>query len=173
MSRFHIHADSFHWITGAADDPQDLCLHGTVTVTIGNQSWKEDGTVSATALYLLKSLTEEHVAGSGLQMIPCCGHAIYPNSTLTEVQIVGCNTGLDWSIFHKNGEIRLIAPDGAETTVPMAEYRAEVLRFADAVEEIYQKSAPKTPEDDALIRNGYIAFWNEWHRRYRDAKNND
>ena len=30
MGVFRIKADNFEWIGGAADDPQDLCLHGHV-----------------------------------------------------------------------------------------------------------------------------------------------
>ena len=36
MSNFNIIADNFAWITGSADDPGDKCLHGHVTVTIGD-----------------------------------------------------------------------------------------------------------------------------------------
>lgn len=34
MGVFRIKADNFEWIGGAADDPQDLCLHGHVTVLV-------------------------------------------------------------------------------------------------------------------------------------------
>lgn len=30
--------------------------------------------------------------------------------------------------------------------------------------------APKELPANEYDRNGYIAFWNEWHRRYADAK---
>ena len=29
MDKFTIRAHQFSWITGEADDPEDLCLHGT------------------------------------------------------------------------------------------------------------------------------------------------
>ena len=35
MGIFKIKADKFEWIGGAAGDPQDLCLHGHVTVQFG------------------------------------------------------------------------------------------------------------------------------------------
>ena len=50
MTNFNITADNFAWITGAADDPEDKCLHGHVTVTIGGNTFEANGTVSATAL---------------------------------------------------------------------------------------------------------------------------
>ena len=54
MGIFKIKADKFEWIGGAADDPQDLCLHGLVSVQFGDTTLEDTGTVSATALYLLK-----------------------------------------------------------------------------------------------------------------------
>ena len=56
---FKIDADQFYWICGPEDDPEDLCLHGHVMVQIGKTVMEYDGTVSATALYLLKTLTED------------------------------------------------------------------------------------------------------------------
>ena len=61
MGMFKIDVDEFEWIGGAKDDPQDLCLHGHVTVHIGGTVFEDIGTVSATALYLLKTLTEDKV----------------------------------------------------------------------------------------------------------------
>jgi len=166
MGNFTITADNFCWITGAADDPEDLCLHGDVTVTIGDRMLTSPGTVSATALYLLKSLTEDHFPDRHeLQMIPCCGHFLVANADLTEVTIIGCDTGLDWAIRHENDSVHLTAPDGTETVVTLDEYRAEVFGFVDAVEQYYRICTPKRIPTDEFDRNGYTAFWNEWHRR--------
>ena len=94
MGVFKIAVDNMEWINGQADDPQDLCLHGHVTVQFGDTVLEDHGTVSATALYLLKTLTEDKLmAEYDIQMIPCCGHFLIPNSDLTEVQISGCDTG--------------------------------------------------------------------------------
>lgn len=65
MGIFKIKADKFEWIGGAADDPQDLCLHGHVTVQFGDTTLEDTGTVSATALYLLKTLTEDIIEETG------------------------------------------------------------------------------------------------------------
>ena len=71
---FSIDVCEFTWICGPEDDPEDLCLHGHVTVQIGKTTMEYDGTVSATALYLLKTLTEdkvmsEWVAQRGSEMV--------------------------------------------------------------------------------------------------------
>ena len=166
MSTFKIDVDNFTWITGEADDPEDLCLHGHVTVRIGDTILEDDGTVSATALYLLKTLSEDKVmAEYDIQMIPCCGHFLIPNQELTEVEISGCDKGTDWTTLHEGDCVKLILPSGQTEFVELAEYQKEVFRFADKVEGYYQSCTPKILPKDEFHRNGYISFWNEWHRR--------
>ncbi len=166
MGKFKIDVDNFHWINGAADDPQDLCLHGHVRVEIGGIVLEDTGTVSATALYLLKTLGEDKImAEFDIQMIPCCGHALFANEDLSEVMISGCDKGTDWSTVHEGDHVRLILPDGHEAVISLADYQEEVYRFADKVEAFYISCAAKILPEDEFDRNGYIAFWNEWYRR--------
>lgn len=78
MGKFQIDATKFYWINEEADDPEDLCLHGHVVVSIGDLKLEDDCTVSATALYLLKSLTEDHMAGGGDSAACLCKKLKYP-----------------------------------------------------------------------------------------------
>lgn len=170
MGVFKIKVDSFEWIGGVADDPQDLCLHGHVTAQFGDTILEDHGTVSATALYLLKTLSADKImAPYDIQMIPCCGHTLVANDDLTEVTIIGCNTGTDWSTLHEGDTIRLILPSGQEEVVSLRDYQYEVLDFADKVKQFYDACAPKELPDDEFDRNGYIAFWNEWQRCYNEG----
>lgn len=170
MGIFKITADDLQWIGGAVDDPQDLCLHGHVTVQIGDTFLEDHGTVSATALSLLKTLTEDKtISDYDIQMIPCCGNTLLANDDLTEVTIIGCDTGTNWSTIHEGDFVRLILPSGQEEVVSLSAYRNEVLRFADKVERFYNACTPKEIPKNEFERNGYIAFWNEWHRRYNEA----
>lgn len=165
---FEIDVTEFAWISGTADDPEDLCLHGKVTARIGNEVLEDHGTVSASALYLLRSLTENHRTGEENQMIPCCGHFLIANGDLSEVCISGCPYGTDWTVEQVSGGVKIVTDSGKETFVPMEEYREAVFRFADKVEAYYASCAPKKPSDDFQQR-GYSAFWNEWHRRRKDS----
>lgn len=170
MGTFKIKADEFQWINGAADDPQDLCLHGHITARFGDTVLEDYGTVSATALYLLKTLSEDKImAPYDIQMIPCCGHFLIANNDLTEVQISGCDTGTDWSTVHEGNAVRLILPSGQEEVVTLREYQYEVLDFAKKVKRFYDSCTPKEIPEDEFDRNGYTAFWNEWQRRYNDG----
>ncbi|MBQ9939821.1 MAG: hypothetical protein IJO96_09870, partial [Oscillospiraceae bacterium] len=85
---FRIDVDGMQWIGGSADDPHDLCLHGHVKVQIGDTQLDDHGTVSSTALYLLKTLTENKIMSElDIQLIPCCGHTLFANNELTEVTV--------------------------------------------------------------------------------------
>ena len=169
MGVFQIEATDLAWINGAKDDPNDLCLHGHAIARIGERVLEYDATVSAAAWYLLKTLTEDHIIHESNQMMPCCGFFLIPNGDLTEVSIIGCDNGIDWSVIHEGGSVKLILEDGSEEIVPIGSYAAEVCRFADKIEAYYSACTPKAMPKDEFDRNGYIAFWNEWHRRRAQA----
>ena len=61
MGKFHIDATKLCWIDGSKDNPEDRCLHGHAVAYIGREKLEYDCTVSATALFLLKTLTENHI----------------------------------------------------------------------------------------------------------------
>ena len=162
---FRIEAEDFHWIDGSKDDPEDLCLHGHAVVHIADAVLEYDAAVSSTALYLLKSLSEEHRIGQDNQMLPCCGHFLIADEELRHVVISGCPYGIDWNIRHIGDDVEIELEDGTKDRIPMEEYRAEVFRFADAVEAFYRSCTPKALPDDPFRKNGYTAFWKEWHNR--------
>lgn len=163
---FSIDVNNLSWINGSKDDPEDLCLHGHAVVVIGDRRFEYDATVSATALYLLKTLEEDHVIHKDNQMLPCCGHFVVANDDLNNVAIIGCPNGIDWSVLHNNdNSVTIITDDGTEETVSLTNYKAEVYKFADKIEKFYSSCSPKVLPKDEFDRNGYIAFWNEWHRR--------
>ncbi len=162
---FRIEVDNLGWIDMRKDNCEDLCLHGYVTVYIGKRKLAYKATVSATALYLLKSLTEDHIIYKDNQMLPCCGFCLIADDKLENVVISGCPNGIDWSVLHKGETVQLILEDGSETVLSLYEYKQEVFQFVDKIEKFYKFSLPRILPTDEFDRNGYIAFWNEWHRR--------
>ncbi len=165
MRKFSIDATDLHWIDKSADNADDLCLHGHTVVHIGDERLEFDATVSATALYLLKTLTEEHIIDTDIAMLPCCGHFYIPDEALENVAIIGCGNGIDWTVKHSENNVVLITENGTKVTVSSEEYKKEVYKFADKIENYYKSCSPKKMSGDEFDRNGYIAFWNEWHRR--------
>lgn len=90
---------------------------------------------------------------------------IIGDAKLENVIISGCNSGIDWTVRHSGEDVVLTLENGSEETIPLEEYRQEVYRFADKIEEYYKSCSPKQIPEDSFSRDGYIAFWNEWHRR--------
>lgn len=158
---FSLHLSDLHWLPGS-DETEDLCLHGHAAVMIGDELLEYDATVSATALYLLKSTREDHILGAGLQMLPCCGHFLIANEEKTRVEIVGCNSGVDFSVIHEEDGVRLTTGSGNSVRIPLSEYRAAVFAFADEIERFYRKSKPKKLPTDQFEKDGYLTFWAEW-----------
>lgn len=166
---FRIDADKLGWMDTLENTCEDLCLHGHAVAHIGERRLAYEATVSATALYLLKSLTEDHIIYEDNQMLPCCGFCLIADATLENVEISGCPNGIDWSVIHMGDMVRLILEDGSETIVPIQEYKNEVFQFADKIEAFYKSSPPRILPTNEFERNGYLAFWNEWQRRRADG----
>lgn len=164
MGVFCIDAYNLEWIDGSRDCPEDFCLHGHAVAVIGGQKLEYDAAISAAALYLLKTLTENHTIGTDNPMLPCCGHSIFADEAMENVTIVGCPNGIDWSVIHKGEFVNLILSDGACEQIHIEDYRKEVYRFADKVEAFYNSCSPKRIEDE-FDREQYNVFWKEWHRR--------
>jgi len=163
---FHIELESLYWIKNdGADDPDDLCLHGHVSVIIGGINFEYDATVSAAGLYLLRTLTENHIIHEGESMLPCCGNSMIANEDLSAVDIFGCPNGLDWSVIHEDGKVKLFAETGKSVTISLENYEDEVFAFANSIESYCNKCLPKNFPAEEAERNGYTAFWNEWKRR--------
>lgn len=158
---FSVNVENLHWLEGT-NETGDYCLHGYVTAVIGDERFEYEATVSSTALYLLKSLNEDHEIYKSNQMLPCCGFSLIANEDLTKVEISGCPNGIDWSVFHENDTVVLITESGNTVKIPHEEYKKTVFAFADEIEAFYNKSTPKILPTDEFDRNGYIAFWNEW-----------
>ena len=159
---FEITVSNLHWIEGS-DPAEDLCLHGNVTAIIGDEVLQyDDATVSSSALYLLKSIKEDHKIYESNQMIPCCGFFMIANESLSRVDICGCPNGIDWSVLHEKDNVILLTETGNRTVISIEEYRKNVFMFADLIESFYKSSEDKKLPEDEFDRNGYIAFWNEW-----------
>ena len=166
---FQIEATRYWWIRDdGRDDPTDQCLHGHVRAVIGDEVLEDDCTVSSTCLLLLRTLTEDHIELNinGNQMLPNHGFYMYAcDSTLQSVQLDGDPYGTDWAVRHDGNIIELETMTGTIERVPFQAYQDQVLKFVDRVEAYYRTSLPKETPKEEYIRDGFTAFWNEWHRR--------
>jgi hypothetical protein len=168
MQEFEIQILNMHWIgKDKPDDGTDLCLHGQVLVRIKDEilsnadsgSW----TISATGLYLLRTLTDDYQPDDfSSQLLPHCGFSIYANGN-APVDIIGCPIGVDWTIKHtSDGQVKHISEKGSVAQIAEKEYRSFVFRFADRVESYYESARLRQMPNDEIAREGYLAFWREW-----------
>jgi hypothetical protein len=160
------------WLKGAPDEPADLCAHGQVEFRVGGDILMDPAkslevTVSAAALYLLRTLSRSHTKAKqvGDNLFPCCGFAMFDTPGELDVLIVGCPEGADFEVLHVDGGagIRIQADDGRAWQLTQAEWHAAVFKFADLVAELYARSTPKRPSADDTA--GFKAFTSEWERR--------
>jgi hypothetical protein len=164
-----LQALNLHWLDHVPDQ-HDLCAHGSALVQIGEETLSDlaggDWCVSAAALYLLRTLTADHTrtAPVGEHLIPCCGHAMYEQTTSNDVLIIGCANGIDWDVHHQGDDVTLRTHSGTEERITRVRWQELVLQFADHVAEFYAASAPKIPAD-IYEAAGYTAFQAEWSRR--------
>lgn len=165
---FIVKIQDLYWIDESKDNPDDLCLHGDVFVKIGDEVVADNYpcTVSSTALYLLKSIENNHIIGEcANQILPCCGFFIIPDENEDIVEISGCPNGIDWTVLHQGEYVKLITQKGTEIILELELYREIVYCFADNIEGFYKKSVPKNIPSDNFDRDGYMKFWKEWNRR--------
>ena len=162
---FEISADNLCWINENTDDPEDLCAHGNVKVKIGDESYEYYCTVSAAALYLLKSITEDHIMDTELQLLPCCGFFMVEDPEKSDnVIILGCPNGIDWTVTHNETNVILTTRGGQKVTVSLNEYIEQIFEFADKIQDFYKHSSPKTISDETK-KKMYDLFWREWKTR--------
>lgn len=170
-NKFSLAITELDWLY-KEDIQSDLCAHGKVIVEIGDEKIAgvledENWTLSATGLFLLRTLERNHTKENpvGEHLLPCCGHFLVFTSEMEEVYVGGCPNGIDWEVIHENDTIKLITANNKETVVPFDLYKLEVLQFVDQVELFYKSSSEKKIPEDELDRNGYLAFWKEWNTR--------
>jgi hypothetical protein len=168
-SCFDLKLLDIYWIENL-DEPYDLCAHGHVLVQIGTEIVSDQNslnvTVSATALYLMRTLTSNYQEGDYFsQLLPCCGHFLMVDEAEEKVVICGCPSGIDWTITHKeDGTIAHRSNNGQVAIISKDAYQKLVFEFADQVEQFYQSSSPKILPTDDYDQQAYRLFWNEWRQ---------
>lgn len=172
---FIINLRNPHWLGESEDQKDDLCLHANVYLQI-NEEILDPGTekvwcVSAVALRLMRSLIANHFSGEEQHLLHCCGHMMISKNDGTEVDIIGCSNGVDFTVLHCGSEIELITEESKSFTVLFEEYKEGVLAFAESVELFYLQSEDRHMPEDSFDKTGYEAFWFEWKTLKDKIKN--
>jgi hypothetical protein len=161
-----------HWLDRTNDDPSDLCAHGSLEFRIGGDDLAEgaageEWTVSAAALYLLRTLSIPHTKESpvGDHLFPCCGFAMYDVAGEEDVEVCGCPNGLDFQILHSadGSGVVVRSEDGREWAVAREDWARAVFGFVDTVSTFYAMSPERQPSTEDAP--GFRKFQAEWARR--------
>lgn len=167
---FELKLLSLYWLENMNEEI-DLCAHGKLLVKIGDEIICDEDifeiTVSSTALYLMRTLDEDYKKGDyASQLLPCCGFNFYAESKEDDfVNVLGCPSGIDWTIIHTDDTVKLITEKGTEAVMNFENYKEIVLDFADKIKSFYNESKPKIVEEQNEMNViGYPAFWNEWNK---------
>jgi len=166
---FELKIHDLYWIDDSDDNPDDLCLHGKVLVKIGDElvddGTKDSWTVSAGAYHMLKSVYEAHIPSrNSAHMFPCCGHFMCIDETSGKLGIIGCPSGLDWTVTHEDDTVKLTTGAGIQATIPLAQYRNIVFVFADEIKAFYETCAPKISPTEAFEHDAWKRFWRDWEQ---------
>ena len=160
------------WINESPDDPKDQCAHGKVLMSVGDTVFADPAegqwTVSAAALYLLRTIEDDHtpedpVAESNF-LFPCCGFIAWEIEGRYGVLCQGCNIGIDVWVRHVGSRV-LLARGDAVSEIEASDWSTAVRSFAREVEAFYSRCSLKREPDDELDRLGWRAFWSEWRSR--------
>lgn len=160
--KFRIDILSKRWINGT-NKTTDLCLHGDVRVIINSIPVIDEYecTISSTALYLLKSLKDNHIVGEKLnQLFPHCGNLIIHEAGKEDVDIIGCNIGEDLTIIHIGALIHITYKKDISTFLDYKTYEKIVFDFVDEVIAFYESEDEKIFYDDKYQIDGYKKYWN-------------
>lgn len=151
-----------YWLPGQPEET-DLCLHGEVRVHIGEDVLADEVSLSAAALHLLRSVKDDHEPDAYAKLFPTDGFCWTPDGE-GSIYLGGCpNGGIDGSVIHGEGFVCIALEGRTEIRVPLADYRAEIFRFADQVEAAFRQGKPKVVIAE-LDKLWYPLFWTEWVR---------
>ena len=180
VNTFNIELLEINWID-EIDDQTDLCAHGNVKLTIGNETVvdkteeMDHWNLRAMGMHLLRTLTENHTKEKlvGEHLIPCCGHHIDYLENEKNVYIQGCFTGHNFWIRHKEKTVELTTETGnTKILLNFEQYKNEILDFVDKISDFYSVSLPRILPEDEYDKTAYSKFWKEWNERRSEWKKN-
>jgi hypothetical protein len=158
-----------------SDAERDLCSHGDIRLVIGDSviapgDGEGDYTISTSALALLRTLESDHSPERRVadKLVMHCG----------ELMMLSCPFGIDWSVSHIEGRVRLsdvvncdifenkterMLFPGLAVELAEDEYRRQIVAFAEEAKRPFEGIQKGFYED--YDRQLYEEFWQEYDAR--------
>ena len=164
-NKFEFNLINIHWKYDTPDNENDLCAHGEVFVKINDEiiSNNEDWAISATGLYLLRSLKNNYKPEMyGNFLLPCCAMDFWLDN-YGKVYFIGCPNGIDLTIEHlDNNYVKIISKNGSEVIIKGEIFKEIISKFITKIELFYKNSPKRKLDKEKEI--GFNAFWDEWYK---------
>lgn len=106
MDRVELQIGDLHWLDPASEE-EDLCLHGSFYVKIGEEVVSDETdptwTISASVLFLFRTLENGHTPEKPVSenLIPCCGFSMYKQEESEDCLVIECPNGINWTVEKK------------------------------------------------------------------------
>jgi hypothetical protein len=159
--------------------PVDLCSHGDVRLTIDGRviatgEHDEEYGISESALALLRTLESDHSTRR-----PVAERLVFHGCG--RILMMGCPIGIDWSVSHVDGRVRIadvvrydtideteaVRFPGLVATPSENEYRRHVVAFAERAKEPFMGIEKEF--SDSHEQREYEEFWEEFDSRLSRA----
>ncbi len=151
------------WI-GHDSPATDLCAHGGLLVTMGDEVLLDDSSESwslgAASLFLLRTLDGDHVspADDG-PLFPCCAFAFFADESGRYINIGGCPNDRDFDVIHA-GDSVVLGLEKRPVTITERQWAQAGLLFSSKVRGFYEASDSKEPSNEDA--EGWRSFLKEW-----------
>ena len=160
-----LYATQMHFTgTTAKAMARDPYLRGGVCLRIGDHLLSSptdtERFLPAAAIRFLRSLFNNHFAGSYQPLITNELCRMLPSEDGTQVIFDGIPLGVDIDILHENGYVIFRGKGGLRIRVDYGIYRVKVIEFARQIKESYF-NAPQRVIKKEIPRRGYQAFMQE------------
>lgn len=171
-SMVDLHPFGLHWTGEGAEQLGDQCLHGGVMLKVNGQTLlraEDDVTLTAAALFLLRTLHRDHIRGShrsgesdvtGTELLfPHCGFTVLAGDKTCG--IIGCDSGYDLGVRTESDRVTL-STRKRSVVVARRQWELAVRDFAARVRSFYGSEPPRARIEDPEEAAGWEQFWNEF-----------
>lgn len=137
---FKIEIEDLHLIDKIEDKIDEVLLIGNITLSLGDDKRFYEGcNISSAALGMLKILDEDDILIEGLTAIRDYKEFIIFSKSLDRLNTLEYDNELDWTFLYEDGMIKVTDEKGNTRFIYYLQYKKEVLRFADIIEDYYKK----------------------------------
>ncbi len=137
-NNFKIDLLSIEKLEEIKDGSHGFCIYGDILVTIGEEEFSYSCITNTRVTNLLQTLDEDYVSVQGEKMHPRFCTALSPKKKTDPSKPEECAKGMDWTVIHENGMVKLITLRGRVVVIYYLQYKKEIIAFVNKIEGYYK-----------------------------------